>query len=105
MYYDIGNHWKYGSPGDWIRQFGHRCRKLDLKGFSKAKDKFVDIGEVEGTVEEGNLKVVDDLPWDDVRKALNEINFTGWATAEVGGGNVERLTVVRKQMEKVFGLV
>src|SRR5688572_22787782 len=22
MYYDIGNHWKYGQPGEWIRAFG-----------------------------------------------------------------------------------
>ncbi len=91
MYYDIGNHWKYGQPGDWIRAFGRRCVKLDVKGFSREKSGFVDIGE-------------GDLPWDDVRKALAEINFTGWATAEVGGGDVERLTVVRKQMEKVFGV-
>ena len=91
MYYDIGNHWKYGLPGDWIRQFGHRCVKLDVKGFSRAENKFKDIGE-------------GDLPWDEVRKALADIHFTGWATAEVGGGDVDRLTVVRKQMEKVFGL-
>lgn len=91
MYYDIGNHWKYGQPGDWIRAFGHRCVKLDVKGFSRAKDKFTDIGE-------------GDLPWDQVRKGLADIGFTGWATAEVGGGNVERLTKVRKQMETVFGL-
>ena len=88
MYYDIGNHWKYGQPGDWIRAFGHRCVKLDIKGFSRADDKFTDIGE-------------GDLPWDQVRKALDDIEFTGWATAEVGGGTVERLTVVRKQMEKL----
>ena len=37
MYYDIGNHWKYGQPGDWIREFGRRCVKLDVKGFSRAK--------------------------------------------------------------------
>ena len=91
MYYDIGNHWKYGQPGDWIRAFGHRCVKLDVKGFSRADSKFVDIGE-------------GDLPWDQVRKALKDIAFTGWATAEVKGGDVERLTVVRKQMEEVFGL-
>jgi hexulose-6-phosphate isomerase len=91
MYYDIGNHWKYGQPGDWIRAFGHRCVKLDVKGYSRAGQKWADIGE-------------GDLPWDDVRKALDEIGFTGWATAEVGGGNVERLTTVRKQMEKVFGV-
>jgi hexulose-6-phosphate isomerase len=91
MYFDIGNHWKYGRPGDWIRAFGYRCVKLDVKGFSRKDNKFTDIGE-------------GDLPWDDVREALEEIGFTGWATAEVGGGNVERLTTVRRQMEEVFGL-
>lgn len=93
MYYDIGNHWKYGQPGEWIRAFGHRCVKLDVKGFSRAKNKFVDI-----TSEE------DDLPWDQVRKALADIGFSGWATAEVGGGDLKRLTLVRQQMEKAFGL-
>jgi len=91
MYYDIGNHWKYGQPGDWIRAFGYRCVKLDVKGFSRADDKFTDIGE-------------GDLPWDQVRKALDDIGFTGWATAEVGGGDVQRLVQVRQQMEKAFGL-
>ena len=93
MYYDIGNHWKYGQPGEWIRAFAHRCVKLDVKGFSRAKNKFVDI-----TSED------DDLPWGEVQKALMDIGFTGWSTAEVGGGDVKRLTVVRQQMEKAFGM-
>ena len=91
MYYDIGNHWKYGRPGDWIRAFGRRCVKLDVKGFSRAEDKFTDIGE-------------GDLPWEQVREALEEIGFAGWATAEVGGGDVVRLTQVRRQMQVAFGL-
>jgi len=96
MYYDIGNHWKYGQPGEWIREFGRRCVKLDVKGFSRAKDTsgeraWTDITE-------------DDLPWDQVRKALDEIGFAGWATAEVGGGDVQRLKKVREQMQKAFGL-
>jgi L-ribulose-5-phosphate 3-epimerase len=91
MYYDIGNHWKYGQPGDWIRAFGRRCVKLDVKGFSRANGKFVDIG-------------TGDLPWQDVRKALDDIGFTGWATAEVGGGDLARLTLVCEQMKKAFGL-
>jgi hexulose-6-phosphate isomerase len=91
MYYDIGNHWKYGQPGDWIRAFGYRCVKLDVKGFSRAKNKFTDIGE-------------GDLPWDQVRTALQDIGFTGWATAEVGGGGLDRLTKVRQQMQKAFGV-
>jgi hexulose-6-phosphate isomerase len=93
MYYDLGNHWKYGQPAEWLRTFGHRCVKLDVKGFSRAKNKFVDITGPE-----------DDLPWDQVRKALDDIGFAGWATAEVGGGNVKRLTVVREQMQKAFGV-
>ena len=38
MYYDVGNHWKYGQPGDWIRAFGRRCVKMDAKGFSRANE-------------------------------------------------------------------
>ena len=93
MYYDLGNHWKYAQPGEWIRAFGHRCVKLDAKGFSRAKSKFVDITSDEN-----------DLPWEQVRKALEDIGYAGWATAEVGGGDVKRLTVVREQMQKAFGV-
>lgn len=93
MYYDLGNHWKYAQPGDWIRAFGHRCVKLDVKGFSRAKNKFVDITSAD-----------DDLPWAEVRKAIAEVGFSGWATAEVGGGDVKRLTTVREQMQKAFGV-
>ena len=93
MYYDIGNHWKYGQPRAWLNTFGRRAVKLDVKGFSRAKNKFVDI-----TSEE------DDLPWNEVRKGLEDIQFSGWATAEVGGGDLDRLTIVRKQMETAFGL-
>ena len=91
QYFDIGNHWKYGQPGEWMREFGHRCVKLDVKGYNRSAQKWSEIGE-------------GDLPWDDVRKAIDEIGFAGWATAEVGGGDVARLTKVREQMERVFGL-
>ncbi len=92
MQFDIGNHWKYGSMGDWIRQLGRRIVKLDLKGFSRAEDKFKNITE-------------GDLDWADVRKALLEINYTGWAAAEVGGGDLTRLKQVSANMDKAFGLV
>ncbi len=91
MYYDVGNHWKYGQPGDWIRAFGRRCVKMDAKGYSRAKNNWTELTGPD-----------DDLPWADVRKALDEINFSGWATAEVGGGDVKRLTTVREQMQKAF---
>lgn len=91
MQFDIGNHWKYGDAGQWIRALGKRIIKLDAKGFSRAKDTFTDIGE-------------GDIDWADVRQALVDINFYGWAAAEVGGGDAERLRLVASQMDRVFGL-
>jgi len=91
MQFDIGNHWKYGSMGDWIRALGRRIVKLDLKGFSRKEDSFKKIGE-------------GDLDWADVRRALREIDYTGWAAAEVGGGGPDRLREVSRNMDRAFGL-
>jgi hexulose-6-phosphate isomerase len=44
----------------------------------------------------------DDVPWGEVRQALADIGFAGWATAEVQGGDVAWLTEVRKQMERAL---
>jgi L-ribulose-5-phosphate 3-epimerase len=93
MYYDIGNHYRYGQPGDWIRAFGRRCVKLDVKGSSRTGKKGPDIASEN-----------DEIPWADVRKALDEIGYAGWATAEVKGGDLARLTQVRQQLQKAFGL-
>ena len=91
MQFDIGNHWKYGSMGNWIRALNKRVMKLDLKGFSRQEDKFKKIGE-------------GDLDWVDVRRALAEIGFVGWAAAEVGGGGPGRLREISANMDRVFGL-
>ncbi len=93
MYYDIGNNYRHGQPGDWIRAFGRRCVKLDVKPSSRTGKKGLEIASEN-----------DEIPWADVRKALDEIGFAGWATAEVNGGSLERLTQVRQQMQKAFGL-
>lgn len=91
MQFDIGNHWKYAPVGDWIRALGKRIVKLDVKGFSRANNKFTKIGE-------------GDIDWADVRKALDEINFYGWCAAEVGGGDFNRLNEVSTNMDRVFNL-
>jgi len=93
MYYDIGNNYRHGQPGDWIRAFGRRCVKLDVKGSSRTGKKGPDIASED-----------DEIPWADVRKALDEIGYAGWATAEVRGGDLQRLTQVRQQMQKAFAL-
>lgn len=91
MQYDIGNHWKYANPGDWIRTLGKRIVKLDIKGFSRAAGKFTKIGE-------------GDLPWADVRSALCAIGYTGWVAAEVGGGDATRLREIAANMDRVLAL-
>lgn len=91
MQFDIGNHWKYGNAGDWIRQLGKRVIKLDVKGFSRAEGKFTPIGQ-------------GDIDYADVRKALREINFHGWLAAEVAAGDLAYLKGVSAEMDAAFGL-
>lgn len=91
MQFDIGNHWKYGYMGDWIRQLGKRVVKLDVKGFSRKQNKFMAIGE-------------GDIDFAGVRKALAEINYYGWVAAEVKGGDIEVLKTISGQMDRVFGI-
>lgn len=85
MYLDIGNHRKYGRPEAWIRTLGSRIVKLDVK----------DWGFEGGWAKIGS----GDVDWPAVRKALAEIGFTGWATAEVGGGGRERLSEIHQRMQ------
>lgn len=88
--FDIGNHQKYGPPADWIRTLGKRIVKLDVK----------DWGE-----ENGFCKIGDgDVDWASVRQALQDIRFSGWAAAEVSGGDAKRLADVSKRMDQVFDL-
>ena len=91
MQFDIGNHWKYGNPAEWIRTLGHRVVKLDIKGFARASDKWADITK-------------DDIPWADVRKALDDIGFYGWVAAEVGGGDGDRLKTVAQQIDAALNI-
>jgi hexulose-6-phosphate isomerase len=91
MQFDIGNHWKYGSPGDWIRTLGKRVVKLDIKGYSRARQNWSEIGE-------------GDIDWADVRAALKEIGFAGWVAAEVNGGDAAWLATVAGQIDRVLDL-
>jgi len=92
MQFDIGNHWKYGSMGDWIRGLGKRVIKLDVKGFHRENDAWAKIGE-------------GDIDFPDVCRALREIKFRGWCAAEVGGGGAERLKEISDNMDRVFDLL
>ncbi|MCA9299245.1 MAG: sugar phosphate isomerase/epimerase [Phycisphaerales bacterium] len=88
-YFDIGNHQKYGKPQEWIRTLGRRIVKLDVKGWG---------------IQAGFTKIGDgDIDWPAIRAALDEIGYTGWATAEVGGGGRDRLQEIRNNMRDALG--
>ena len=98
-YFDVGNVVHYGWPEQWIRTLGRRIGKLDIKEFSR------DLAETDGArtgfrapLGEGSVD------WAAVRTALDEIGFTGWATAEVPGGGKDRLTEIHRRMGDVLGL-
>ncbi len=44
------------------------------------------------------------VDWAEVRAALKQIRFNGWATAEVGGGDAARMKQVADRMDRVLGL-
>lgn len=90
-YFDCSNMVKYGvKSGDWIRKLGKRMLKFDFKGYSNSK-KWVPIGE-------------GDEDWPDILKALAEVGYNGWATAEVAGGGPKQLKDVADRMNKCLGL-
>ena len=41
-----------------------------------------------------------DCNWPEVRKAVAEIGFTGWSTAEVRGGGKDRMAEVKERMDR-----
>jgi len=89
-YFDCSNMIKYGvPPADWIRKLGKRMLKFDFKGYSKTKGFNVKIGE-------------GDEDWPEILKALAEIGYDGWATAEVERGDEKFLRDVAERMDKVL---
>ncbi len=91
-FFDIGNHDRFdgGAPA-WIRALGHRIVKIDVKDHDHAAEKNCDLFQ-------GNVD------WPEVRKALAEIGYTGWATAEVRGGDLEALKPVSRDMRRALGI-
>jgi hexulose-6-phosphate isomerase len=95
-FFDLGNHARYGNVAEWVRELGPRIVKLDIKGYSNAR------ADAEGKGK-GFVDIADsDIDWAAVRAALREIGFTGWVSAEVGGGDVARLRAVLDQMKRAL---
>ncbi len=99
VYFDVGNVVRFGFPEQWIRILGKRIGKLDIKEYSRKLQKD------EGLWKGFNVEIGDgDSDYPAVVDALEEIGYSGWATAEVKGGDKARLTEIADRMDKVLEL-
>jgi hexulose-6-phosphate isomerase len=98
-YFDIGNIVNFGWPEHWIRILGHRVIKLDIKEYSREKR------DSEGPYAGFKVKLGEgDCDWPAVREALEEIEYSGWASAEVEGGGRDRLQEISLRMDRILAL-
>jgi len=96
-YFDVGNIIKYGWPEHWIRTLDKRILKLDIKEFSRKKER------EEGSVKGFDVKLGDgDCDWPAVMHALSDIGYAGWGSAEVPGGDRDRLKEISDRMDKIL---
>jgi hexulose-6-phosphate isomerase len=93
-YFDVGNVVLYGYPQDWIRTLGKRIVKVHLKDFKRKRDgyEWVNLGE-------------GDIDWPEVRKAFDEVGYSGTACVELEDGPFMReknyLTDVSKRFDRL----
>ena len=71
-YFDVGNVMPWGFPEQWIRILGHRIKKIHFKDFK------VGVGTMYGFVD----LLAGDVDFPEVMKALREIKFDSYCTAE-----------------------
>ncbi len=87
-YFDVGNIVAYGWPQDWIRTLGERIVKVHVKDFRKENREWKNV--LDG-----------DVNWPEVRRALAEVGYTGFITAEVEGGDRAYITDLAQRLEKI----
>jgi hexulose-6-phosphate isomerase len=94
-YFDAGNVLVHGYPQHWIRILGARIRKVHVKDFRTS------IGSIAGFCN----PLQGDVPWNEVRIALDEIGYGGPVTAEVEGYRVRQelgLRHIAESLRAVF---
>ena len=90
-YFDVGNVIIYGYAQDWIRTLGKRIVKIDLKDFKRQGYKWTNL--LDG-----------DVNWLEVCRALDEVGFEGYMTAELDAGDEAYLTDLAKRIDKIFAM-
>jgi L-ribulose-5-phosphate 3-epimerase len=88
-YFDVGNIVLFGFAQDWIRALGERIVKVHLKDFNSETRQFAPLRE--GSVD-----------WPEVRAALQDIGFKGFATVELKGGDETYLKDVSGRVDQIL---
>lgn len=92
-YFDVGNVTSIGFPPDWIRTLGPRLMKVHIKKFEPG---------VEQPKFDRNDRRGQGIDWPDVRKALADVHYSGWVTAEVKSGDETYLKELSGRMDRIF---
>ncbi|MDR3635113.1 MAG: sugar phosphate isomerase/epimerase [Isosphaeraceae bacterium] len=90
-YFDVGNVVEYGYPQEWIQELGKRILKIHIKEYAKPKRFDYKLGDGK------------EIDWPAIRRALVDVGYQGWITAEVGYGELPHLKDVVERMDKVLG--
>jgi hexulose-6-phosphate isomerase len=103
-HFDIGNVMYFGWPEQWIHALGKRIHKLHVKEYSRKK--MNEHGLRAGFAVE---YLEGDNDWPTVMKALDEVGYAGWASAEPAWRppNVqpqERLQQISEKLDKIFAI-
>jgi len=88
-YFDVGNIVMYGFPQEWIRTLGKRIVRFHLKDFKFETRQWVPLRE--GSID-----------WPEVRRAIGEINYSGYLTVELPAGDAAYLREVSRRVDKIF---
>jgi len=91
-YFDVGNVLLTGYPDQWIRILGKRIKRVHVKDFKCS------VGTAEGFV---NL-LEGDVDFEAVKKALADIGYDGYVTAELLPFEPGRPEKTAQAMKKIF---
>jgi L-ribulose-5-phosphate 3-epimerase len=90
-YFDVGNVIIYGHAHHWIRTLGKRIVKIHLKDFKRSGYQWKNL--LDG-----------DVNWPQVRKALDEVGYNGYMTAELSGGDEAHLTDIASRIDRIIAM-
>ena len=98
-YFDVGNVVRWGFPQHWIEVLAERIVKIHIKEYNLKVAMNEGMGKgFAFPIGQGSID------WKRVCEELKKIDYRGWATAEVNGGDRRRLAEISQQMDRVLNL-